>query len=254
MYDVQRYYRTVAPYIDAELAHRGDEPFWCALGCRYRAGSILELGCGSGRVTALLAAAGARVTGIDVSPDLLARARAQVEGLPVSLLLADMRRLPFRARFDLVVAPDDPFSHLLSDADRLAALRMVAAHLADGGRFVLDALWFSPDRERRGASPQGFTAAHDLEAGGRTVRVTEHWTCSAETHRCSAEYDYDGDAGRPAHAAFEARYWTSNELDAFLAAAGLRPLRRWGDYDRRAWAPRSPRLVVEAQHDRLGCR
>src|SRR5712692_10358942 len=105
--EVRRYYHTVAPFLDAELADRGDEAFWSANG----AGRVLELGCGSGRVTRLLAESSARVIGIDVCPELLDRARST----HASLVLADMRRLPLATTFDTVVAADDPFSHLTED-------------------------------------------------------------------------------------------------------------------------------------------
>jgi SAM-dependent methyltransferase len=245
---VRRYYRTVAPFIDAELEDRGDEELWLAIGHQHRGGDILELGCGSGRVTRLLAQSEARVAGVDVSPELLAIARRRVAADRVWLLLADMRQLAFRCRFDAIVAPDDPFSHLTSDADRARVLAGVAGHLAPTGRFVLDALWFPADEERRGASAEGRVVEHDLDLEGRRVHVTERWRCDARTHRCTTEYGYDSGSDEPARATFRSRYWTLAELGQGLAAAGLRMTAAWGGYDRRSWdEQRSEHLVVEAK-------
>src|SRR5437588_2758965 len=96
VYDVRRYYHAVAPFMDAELASRGDAGLWRDVGREHAGGTILELGCGSGRVTELLAEGGADVVGIDVCPELLAMAQPRLAGKAVQLVLSDMRALPFR--------------------------------------------------------------------------------------------------------------------------------------------------------------
>src|SRR5581483_280221 len=160
--DVRRYYETVAHFMDAELLDRGDEELWRRIGGEHAGGSILEIGCGSGRVTELLASAGATVVGIDLSPELLRLARERLARRGnVRLLIEDMRALALRCRFDAIVAPDDPFSHLTSDEDRDRALACVAAHLTPGGVFVLDALWFPA------GARHGHVRTRDVELDGR---------------------------------------------------------------------------------------
>ena len=237
VYDVQRYYRAVAPFMTAELANRGDAALWGAVGRRFQRGRILEIGCGGGRVTAMLAEAGAEVVGIDLSPELLAQAR-RTRAL---LILADVRHLALRARFDAIVAPDDPFSHLTNSVDRQAALDAIAAHLAPRGVFVLDALWFPS-----GAS--GKLKDHDVVQDGGQVHVTERWRCNPRTHRCSTDYAYQSSAGQLTEAHFEARYWTASELAERCSRSGLRITNRWGGYAGEPWDERrSERLVIEAR-------
>ncbi|HEX6511167.1 MAG TPA: class I SAM-dependent methyltransferase [Chloroflexota bacterium] len=239
VYDVQRYYRLVAPFLSAELAQRGDAALWRELGQAHAGGSILEIGCGCGRVTELLAQAVGWVVGIDLSPELLAQAQHRLAGSQTALVLADVRRLALRHQFDLIVAPDDPFSHLLTDADRQQAFSSVAAQLAPGGRFVLDALWFPPNRPADGV-------AQDITVEGRVVHLTERWRCDAVSHRCLAEFHYR-DSGQATRAHFEARYWTPTELRSRLSATGLRSTAWWGSYDRQPWdEQRSQHLIVEA--------
>lgn len=265
VYDVRRYYHTVAPFLEAELAGRGDGRLWRRIGRDHAAGTILELGCGSGRVTELLASSGARVAGIDVCPELLELAsrrlwstagfqradpkpRTQNPEPNVQLVLMDMRELAFRARFDAVVAPDDPFSHLLAGADRDRALASLARLLLPGGRLILDALWFRPEDEGRMGA--GLLVDHDIVRDGGQLRVTERWQCDPRSHRCSTEFQYSQDAGEPTSARFEARYWTAAELRRRLAAACLRITATWGGFDRELWdEQRSTHLIVEAKLD-----
>ena len=102
---------------------------------RARGGPVLELGCGTGRVTAPLAAqTGAVVVGLDIDPEMLAVARTRYDG---PLLCGDMRRFAFHSRFPVVVIP---FSSLqeLDGAGRRECLAHVAAHLADEGVLALE--------------------------------------------------------------------------------------------------------------------
>ena len=249
MYDVRRYYRTVSRFMDAELADRGDGALWCSVAQQSRPGLLLEIGCGSGRVTIQLAEAGARVVGIDLSPELIEIARRRLAGRAnVWLLLADVRRLGLGARFAAIVAPDDPFSHLTDSDDRQRALSTVREHLAPGGRFVLDALWFPPGDERQGSSSEGWVREHDVTHQGRPLHISERWQCDQNTHVCSTRFDYVAEGGETAQARFEARYWTPGELRERLAAAGLQVTGWWGNYEREPWdEQRSRHLVVEAK-------
>src|SRR5438105_3078869 len=228
--DVADYYRAVAPFYDLELRERGDESFWARLGRGAAGRRVLELGAGSGRATALRAAGGAAlVCALDRSPEMLERARRRLAGLGnVRLVLGDMRAPPLRGTFDLVVAADDPFSHLVASADRQRALSAAAGLLASGGRLVVDALWFNPSELARRAGA-GLRSEREA-AGDRSLRVREHWRCDPRSHRCRASYTYSRDGAEVASAAFVARSWTAAEVRRRFAAAGLRVERCWGDY------------------------
>ena len=241
---MRAYYRRVLPFYDRELADRGDGPFWEWAageppGCR-----VLEIGCGSGRATAFLARAAAAVTAFDLSPEMLAAARRRLAELEnVRLFAADLRGLRLRAAFDLVAAVDDPFVHLLADADRDRALRAAARHLAPDGRFVLDAAWLSPRRRRAAGSRAGLVIAH-RGAGGLAVR--EALRCDSGTRVCAVRFTYEAPGAPPVAASFRGRFWSLAELQRRARAAGLAVTNLWGDYDRTPWhRATSPRLIAE---------
>jgi SAM-dependent methyltransferase len=254
--EVRDYYHRILPFYDAELADRGDGGFWTWAAGAPRPAQVLELGCGTGRATVFLARSAARVVGFDLSPELVAVARRKLAGQGnVELFAADLRDLALREHFDLVTAVDDPFSHLTGDEDRARAFTAAVRHLAPGGRFLLDAAWFSPEARKKAAGSEGLVREHSVRRppgglagapGGGDLMVHQVWHCDPDSRVCSARFEYRT-ADRPAAAAsFPARLWSLSELTARARAAGLVVAELWGDYERRPWARlTSSRMIAE---------
>lgn len=101
---------------------------------------VLDVGCGVGRWSTLLASRGGIVTGVDLSPTMIAEAKRRAAGKGVSdrcrFLVQDLARLDANDRFDLIIGVT-VLQHILDpQALRSAAQRMVE-HLSPGGRMVL---------------------------------------------------------------------------------------------------------------------
>lgn len=258
--EVRSYYDTVSRYIEVELARRHDQEFWERIVARADRPHVLDLGCGTGRITEVLAGAASSVVGIDLSREMLRRARQRLaDHVHVHLILADMRSLRLSRRFDLVVAANDPFVHLVKDRDRDRALETVVEHLEPAeGRFVLDAFWLGEDRLEQAARPGGYRRERTLEADEISrpdpLRIRETWHCDQERRRCRVRYEYvpqdDGESrGSSARdrAVFDARLWSVQELEARLGRAGLRIDSLKGDFDGRPFDPAdASHLIVEA--------
>jgi SAM-dependent methyltransferase len=120
---------------DARLA--GDEDIYASLAPE--GGQILELGCGTGRLTAGLAARGFHVTGVDIAPAMLAKARARAAALPadgqsrVTLMRGDMTALNLKAVFDLVTCPFFTLAHVPAGAAWANTFGVAVRHLAPDG-------------------------------------------------------------------------------------------------------------------------
>lgn len=135
-----------APFYDWENARtvaRRDVAFWQRLAA-VQEGAVLELGCGTGRLSVPVARACASLVGIDRSAPMLARARSRLRraGLADRTLLVrgDIRALPFRRRrgFHLVMAPYGMLQSLTSEADLKATLASVHRVLKPGGVLGID--------------------------------------------------------------------------------------------------------------------
>ncbi|MER9171123.1 methyltransferase domain-containing protein [Mesorhizobium australicum] len=121
-----------------EVSDRHTDAIWKILALA-QGNPVLELGCGYGRITNRLAQKGARVTGLDISPVLLKKARtdAAESGLDVEYVLGDMRSLPWRDQFDAAFLWYLTFGYF-GDADNERVLRESASSLRKGGRLLID--------------------------------------------------------------------------------------------------------------------
>lgn len=168
--------------------------------------AVLEVACGTGRVAARLAEAGARVTGLDRSGLMLAIARAKCVGLPnASWIQADMRGFDLGERFRLVIVPGHSFQNLLTPDDQKGALRSIRRHLLPGGTLILhlDHLQVDWLADLVGAKAGLFEPAEQFDhpITGRHVRTSRAWSYEPATHTAIAstrweEVDHKGEVVR----------------------------------------------------------
>ena len=233
----------IAPFYDLDMGALADDlPLYAAY-AQVAGPAVLEVGVGTGRVAAHLAAAGCRVVGIDASPAMLAQARQRFAGGPtegVTLVPADIRRPPSHSAlapgaFDLVVAPLAGLCHLLTRRDQLAALRNVARLLRPGGWFVADLPAFDPDDWSPDlATPRLQWTRIDPRSGHTVMKLAAAQPAPAiQIQWITYLYDEtrsDGAVHRT-RARFPLRHIFRFELEGLLEAAGLMPERCFGSYD-----------------------
>lgn len=129
-------------------SYTADLPFWQALAAR-RGSPILELGCGTGRVTLDLARRGHRLVAVDQDPRLLEELQRRAGDLEVEAVVADARAFSLEMRFALCLAPMQMVQLLGGTAGRAAMFACVARHLEPGGTL---AIAISADLERWSAT------------------------------------------------------------------------------------------------------
>ena len=134
------------PYANAEvydlLVREGkDDPFYVQF-AKERGGRVLDLACGSGRLLPGLLEAGLAVTGLDLSPHMLERAKARPrpKTSQLELVEGDMRGFSFPEPYDTIIIPYCSLMYMYNDLDRLSVFRNCYAHLKGGGYLVFDFL------------------------------------------------------------------------------------------------------------------
>jgi SAM-dependent methyltransferase len=225
------YYRTILPFYDSSLADRGDLPFWESLPRRWGAQRILELGCGTGRVTRVLSHA-ATVTAADLLVEMLERARQAAPR--AHLVAADLRTFAFTSPFDLIVLADDPMAHLISPEERWAVMQRIADHLTPGGRLVLEGLH----------RPSRSTPERAVRRDGATPFAVEESWQPLSASVWNATYRFKSESSI-IEAESLMRSWTFEEARRF-EEAGLHIEHLWGDFDGRPFGDDSDRIIVVA--------
>jgi len=249
-------YDRFAPFYDLEFADFADDLPLLRAFAEHSGGAILELGCGTGRVLVPLAEDGYAVTGVDLSPAMLAlartaAARAGVAG-GVTLVEDDIRALARLgdARFGLAFSAINSFLHLETQEDQLAALGAVAGHLMPGGLLVLDVFPPHPDilNEYDGRMLHAGTY-HDPQTGERIDKFSTSALDSAE-QRIETTFFYDrlrtdGTTARVA-APFTFRYLGRYELQLLLERVGFGEIAFYGSYNLEPFTAASDRMIAVA--------
>jgi SAM-dependent methyltransferase len=235
----------------------GDLDLYQALATR-TGGPILELAVGTGRIAVPLAAAGFEVTGVDLEPAMLERARrrSEVAGGEVSrrlrLLGGDAReiRLPDAGSYRLAFVA---LNSLMIVGDRDAQAAVVAtlgAHLASGGLAVID-VWL-PDADDLARYDGRIILEYprrDPETGHFVTKVASAIHDAATGTVALTTIYEEGDPGEPARRWFRQdrlRLVSADDLRVFAESAGLVVESIAGGYDLSPLAPGADRAVLIA--------
>jgi SAM-dependent methyltransferase len=142
---VREYWTTTAEYYDLFHSNRlEDIEFWTSSAARTGGGSVLEIGCSTGRVGLEIARNGNFVCGVDQSEAILNVFRRKLAAEPdevrqrVQLHLGDMRTFQLNRHFELALIPFRPLQHMLTLEDQIAALTNARRHLTTGGMLGFD--------------------------------------------------------------------------------------------------------------------
>lgn len=117
-------------------AYAADLKLWEEL-AEEAGGPVLDLGCGTGRVSLHLARRGHRVVGLDSEAALLGALEKRANGLPVETALGDARNFEIEDEFGLVLAPMQFIQLFDTPAERIACLSSAASHLRPAGTIAL---------------------------------------------------------------------------------------------------------------------
>ncbi len=179
---------------------------------------VLDLGCGHGRHAVALRRLGLRVTGLDLSPELLALARQRGE-LDGQLVRGDLRAIPLRAAFDVVLSLFTSFGYFLEDSENERAAQEMARVLRPGGRAVIDHI-------HRCSLVQTLVPENTWQGAG--FRVTQRRYISGS--RVCKEIIVTWDDGRVTRLEESVRLYSPEEMAALLARVGFQDVRFFGSF------------------------
>lgn len=219
-----RFDEQVAERYDAELGEMGSPAVVDATVDRLvelaDGGPALEFAVGTGRIALPLADRGIDVHGVELSPTMLDRLRVKPGGLDLPVTIGDMTSVTVPGAFRLVFLVFNTIMNLTSQDAQVACFRNAAAHLAPGGRFVIevtvpDLRWLPPGQTVVPFHLDPDRVGFDEYDVVNQRLVSHHFTIDDQTGR---------------HTAFPCRYVWPAELDLMAQLAGMRLTERWGGW------------------------
>jgi SAM-dependent methyltransferase len=207
---------------------------------RKSGGRVLELACGSGRLTIPMAQNGIEIIGVDLSKSMLvtARAKAYRAGVEVQFLEADMRRFGLPGKFAAILIPGNSLLHLFTAEDLTQCFRNVRRHLAPDGRLIFDiSKWDIAMLARDARERYPVLTVNDI-----TIEETASYD-SAQQIRHIVWYLSKPGARDYRVIDYCLRVIFPQELLLLLDAAGLRMENRYGEFTREPFQSSSPRQV-----------
>jgi SAM-dependent methyltransferase len=233
-------------YHDAELVdfydleNEGGADFEYCVALAKEAGSVLDLGCGTGLLAAALAE-GRQIVGVDPAAAMLDVARKRSGGAKVEWIEADARSVRLGRTFDLVVLTGHAFQVFLTDKDRQSVLETIALHLSPNGRFIFDTRnparqewleWTPAQSQRMLEHPRHGDVRAWNDVRRDSTGIVTYWTfyeIAAAQRTLSAQ----------SHIAFPSK----EELDRMLSSTGLLVEQWLGDWHGAPYADMAPEII-----------
>jgi 2-polyprenyl-3-methyl-5-hydroxy-6-metoxy-1,4-benzoquinol methylase len=158
---------------------------------------VLEIACGTGRVTIPLAQAGYQMTAFDLSPELLdiARAKTTKEQVNPAWVQADMRTFELGRKFGVVISPGHSFQFMNTPQEQVQCLEHTYQHLLPGGWLILhldhqDVRWLA---ELLAAKEPQYSVGDILlhPATNILYRYTHYWTYQPSTQTATVHAKWE---------------------------------------------------------------
>jgi ubiquinone/menaquinone biosynthesis C-methylase UbiE len=184
----------------------------------FRGKEVLDMACGTGSTAIWFHQRGYAVTGVDISPHMLAEARKKIKQAKaeIPLLKKDMRYLSFKNEFDLTVCLFDSLNHILEYEDIVKIFKGVYKALRPGGFFMFDMV--TPYE----LSSQWNDSIRKEANGNMSLTLTSRYDKETRTARLTGDFAVNND-GKEEHyvQSFQEKAWMRKEIKKALKESGL---------------------------------
>jgi SAM-dependent methyltransferase len=234
-----------AEFYDQEFANRGSEiPFFLKQS-KLAGGPVLEVACGTGRITLPIARAGIEITGLDISHPMLERARykAEVERVAVTWFERDCRLINMDQAFALIFSATNAMQHL-HNLDSLNAFLTSAKHaLRPDGTLILDVFNPNPAKLARTVTTR-YHQKTIMDSIGSEIHVeaASQYDSVSQILNFTLFYLHNGELTRTKKV--NMRCFFPEELMALCRFNGLEVVQRYGDYDETPFNSNSPKQIL----------
>jgi SAM-dependent methyltransferase len=209
---------------------------------------ILELCCGTGRLTIPIAQAGYNICGVDYTPSMLEQAKKKAfeAKLKIDFIEADIKMLDLQEKFDLIFIPFNSIHHLYQNEDLFKTLECIKNHLQKRGLFLLDC--FNPNIQYIVESEKEQTVIADYTTDdGRNVLIKQamHYESTTQINRIKWHYFINGEFHSVQN--MDMRLFFPQELDSYLERFGFHIVHKFGSFEEEVFNNNSEKQIFICQ-------
>ena len=206
---------------------------------------ILELCCGTGRLTLPIAKAGYNISGVDITYSMLeqAKVKALEIGLEVDFIQADIRTLDLPEKYDLIFIPFNSIHHLYQNEDLFQALNVVKNHLKENGLFLLDC--YNPNIQYIvEAEKNQKEIAQYITKDGRKVLIKQKMQYENKSQINRIEWHYYINSEFDSIQNLDMRLYFPQELDSYLEQNGFTIIHKFGNFKEEEFNDSSEKQIL----------
>lgn len=202
--------------------------------------SVLDAGCGLGRISVELAALGLDVTGVDIIQSELdaARETADDEGVELELINADLRTFESEKKFDCAVNLYTSFGYCDTKEEDFAILAHICNTLRQGGTFILECT-------SRETAIMYFTEGEEFERAGMICQT--HFSVVGAWEGLRSKWDLIKKDSTKIEHEFVQRLYSAAELCEIMKRAGFSEANAYGDFDKSPYDQNARTMVIIAK-------
>lgn len=210
--------------------------------------SILEIGCGTGRISTFLSDVGFDVTGLDNSKSMLDIAKQKSQS--VNWVDGDMQNFQLNQKFDLIILAYNVFLHNLNNSVALQFLNFIKTLLNQHGKLVIDIVNPSYDflRSRLESSRKVSSVFKHPDTDDIIIASREsQYQSDSQIFKIKYYYQVMGYQENPLHAIINFKLYFPQEIDGILGFAGYKINHKYGCYNFSDFTSDSPLQIMVCQ-------
>jgi 2-polyprenyl-3-methyl-5-hydroxy-6-metoxy-1,4-benzoquinol methylase len=211
---------------------------------KFENAEILELCCGSGRLTIPLAKDGHKIVGVDNSKSMLEKAKTKTknEKLEIDFIEADVKTLDLTKKYDVIFIPFNSIHHLYQNQDLFDTLKVVNKHLKDDGIFIFDC--YNPNIQYISEAEKTRNKIAEYKTTDeRNVIIEQTMKYESKTQINRIEWHYFINEKFHSTQKLDMRMYFPQELNAYLKWFGFTIQHKFGNFEQEPFNDKSEKQI-----------